>query len=289
MSKMLPVCDIFINFAGLNLKPVVVARKLRQQREKNDIIIMRLNDITRRLTPATLWLLVANVVMFVATILLKQLGVIDLRWTLGAHYWGSEAFGVYQLLTSMFLHADLMHLFFNMFALFTFGPWVERAFGTKRFLVFYFVCGLGAGLVQELVWQFTWQSMSVPVEVTEGGATRVVDMAVTQVLAEHPDWLNGILNSLCAIGASGAMFGVMLAFAVCFPNVPLYLFFIPVPIKAKWAVLGYGALELAFGVSGTFSGVAHFAHLGGLLFGGLLIIIWLKTGTLKRNPYYGNT
>lgn len=286
---MLPVCDIFINFAGLNLKPVVVARKLRQQREKNDIIIMRLNDITRRLTPATLWLLVANVVMFVATILLKQLGVIDLRWTLGGHYWGSEAFGVYQLLTSMFLHADLMHLFFNMFALFTFGPWVERAFGTKRFLVFYFVCGLGAGLVQELVWQFTWQSMSVPVEVTEGGATRVVDMAVTQVLAEHPDWLNGILNSLCAIGASGAMFGVMLAFAVCFPNVPLYLFFIPVPIKAKWAVLGYGALELLFGVSGTFSGVAHFAHLGGLLFGGLLIIIWLKTGTLKRNPYYGNT
>ena len=248
---------------------------------------MNFQDIKRHVTPATLWLLIINIVMFVATVLLEWVGVADLRWWLGAHFWKGSAFAVYQLLTSMFMHADLMHLFFNMFALFTFGPWVERAFGTKRFLLFYFVCGLGAGVVQELVWQYTWQGMVVPIEMTSNGVTKTVEMTISQVLAVHPEWQGQILNELCAIGASGAMFGVMLAFAVCFPNVPLYLFFIPIPIKAKWAVLGYGVLELFFGVSGTFSGVAHFAHLGGLLFGGLMILIWLKTGTLKRYQQYG--
>lgn len=280
---MLPIRDIFTTFAVRN-----VALRGRHDfccpwSKTNIFLTMKLRDITQHVTPATLWLLVANVVMYIATELLELVGV-DLRYLLGTHFWQGSDFAVYQLLTGMFMHDGLLHLFFNMFALFTFGPWLERAFGTPRFLIFYFVCGLGAGVVQELVWQFTWQSQMIPVQLTNGERA---EAAIWQVLAEHPEWQGEILNSIIAIGASGAMFGVLLAFAVCYPNVPLYLFFIPIPIKAKWAVLGYGVLELIFGVSGTFSGVAHFAHLGGLLFGGILIILWLSTGTLKRYPHYG--
>jgi len=154
-------------------------------------------------------------------------------------------FAWWQLISYGFLHGGWAHLFFNMFALYMFGLPIERAWGTRRFIYFYLVCLVGAGLVQ---------------------------LAVAHVSGEvYP-----------TIGASGAVFGVLLAFGMMFPNTPLMLLFPPIPIKAKWFVLGYGALTLFFGVTGTMSGVAHFAHLGGMLFGLGLILYWGRQDYRRR-------
>lgn len=172
---------------------------------------------------------------------------------LGLHFWQSSDFMPWQFFSHMFLHdpSDFLHILCNMFMLWMFGGWIERAMGTKRYLIYYFVCGLGAGFVQELFWQFT-----LP------GGYETYDVAV--------------------FGASGAVFGLLLAFGMIFPKVPLYIMFIPVPIQARFVVLGYGVLELFFGVSGRMSGVAHFAHLGGMLFGILLILYWKNKGSISR-------
>ncbi len=154
-------------------------------------------------------------------------------------------FGPWQLLTYGFLHGGLGHLFFNMFALYMFGLPIEQAWGTKRFVVFYLVCIVGAGLVQLLT------------------------AAVT----------GGIYPT---IGASGGVFGVLLAFGMMYPNQRILLIIPPIPIKAKWFVIGYGLLTLFFGVTGTMSGVAHFAHLGGMLFGLALILYWGRQDYRRR-------
>ena len=146
-------------------------------------------------------------------------------------------FGIWQLVSYGFLHGGLAHLFFNMFALYMFGMPIERLWGTRRFLIFYFVCMVGAGLVQLLV--------------------------------AH---LSGEIYP--TIGASGAVFGLLLAFGMMYPNARIMLLFPPIPMRAKWFVIGYGILTLVFGVTGTMSGIAHFAHLGGMLFGFLLILYW---------------
>jgi len=143
----------------------------------------------------------------------------------------------WQVVTYGLLHGDLMHLFFNMFALYMFGVPVERVWGARRFLTYYFVCLVGAGLIQLLV------------------------AAVTGDI--YP-----------TIGASGAVFGLLLAYGLMFPNSTIMLLIPPVPMKAKYFVVGYGLLTLFFGMTGTMSGVAHFAHLGGMLFGFLLILYW---------------
>lgn len=147
-------------------------------------------------------------------------------------------FQVWQLVSYGFLHDGLAHLFFNMFALWMFGRPIERLFGSGRFAIYYFVCVVGAGLVQLL---------AVSLQSQLAGPT---------------------------IGASGGMFGILLAFGMMYPNQRLVLLFPPIPIKAKWFVILYGALELYFGVTGTVQGVAHFAHLGGMLFGLVLILMW---------------
>lgn len=167
------------------------------------------------------------------------------------HYVGASDFNPAQIITYMFLHdqRSFIHVFFNMFTLFMFGPILERTWGSKRFFMFYMVCGMGAALVQEGVWALTW---------------------------EH-DYIT--------VGASGAIFGLLLGFAFVFPNMPLYLFFIPIPIKAKWMVIGYGVLEFFLGVSGGGT-VAHFAHLGGMLFGLIILLIWRRKGTLHGNGFY---
>ncbi|QOC24294.1 rhomboid family intramembrane serine protease [Wenzhouxiangella sp. AB-CW3] len=146
-------------------------------------------------------------------------------------------FAPWQLVTYGFMHGGLAHLFFNMFALYMFGLPIERLWGTRRFLIYYFVCLMGAGLVQLLVAAVT------------GGV--------------YP-----------TIGASGAVFGLLLAYGMMYPNSTIMLLIPPVPIKAKWFVIGYGALTLFFGMTGTMSGVAHFAHLGGMAFGFGLIVYW---------------
>ena len=146
-------------------------------------------------------------------------------------------FQPWQLVTYGLLHGGFGHLFFNMFAFYMFGVPIERAWGTRRFVIFYVVCLIGAGLVQLMV------------------------AALTQ--GAYP-----------TIGASGAVFGILLAFGMMYPNTRLMLLFPPIPIKAKWFVIGYGALTLFMGVTGTMSGVAHFAHLGGMVFGLALILYW---------------
>jgi membrane associated rhomboid family serine protease len=154
-------------------------------------------------------------------------------------------FAPWQLLTYGFLHGGLGHLFFNMFALYMFGLPIEQAWGTKRFVIFYLVCIVGAGLVQLL--------------------TAAVSGDI------YP-----------TIGASGGVFGLLLAFGMMYPNQRIMLLIPPVPIKAKWFVIGYGALTLFFGVTGTMAGVAHFAHLGGMLFGLALILYWGRQDYRRR-------
>ncbi len=160
-------------------------------------------------------------------------------WPLGPR------FAPWQLISYGFLHGGLMHLFFNMFALYMFGPLIEQAWGTRRFLIFYFVCMIGAGFVQ------------------------LVFVAMTGAMQP-------------TIGASGAVFGLLLAFGMMYPNQRLMLIFPPIPIKAKWFVIGYGLLTLIFGVTGTAAGVAHFAHLGGMLFGLVLILYWGRRDFHRR-------
>jgi len=157
----------------------------------------------------------------------------------------STGFAPWQLVSYGFLHGDLMHLLFNMFALYMFGLPVERLWGARRFLVYYFVCLVGAGLIQLTV------------------AALTGDVYPT-------------------IGASGAVFGVLLAYGMMFPNSTIMLLIPPIPMKAKYFVIGYGLLTLFFGMTGTMSGVAHFAHLGGMLFGFGLIMYW--SSRPRRRP-----
>ena len=168
-----------------------------------------------------------------------------------------------QLVTHMFMHASLTHLFFNMFALWMFGRTLEYELGSKRFLLYYMVTGVGAGLLQLGV---TWIEVS---SLADGVASGTVS----------PYVLQSRIHAV-TIGASGAVFGVLLAFGMMHPNSMIMLLIPPIPIKAKYFVIGYGLLELYLGMSGSQSGVAHFAHVGGMLWGWLLLRYWKKTGKI---------
>ena len=231
-------------------------------------------------------LIAINVLMFLAHLVAEQQGV-DLRAILGLHFYMSADFQPYQLVTYMFMHASFSHLFFNMFALFIFGGTMERAWGEKRFLLYYLVAGVGAALLQETVGLMRYNviagSMN-PLEVeyvlTHGlEALNQGKNFVVPSLAE----LNLVVN-LPAVGASGAVYAILLGFGMQFPNERMFVFPIPFPIKAKYFVVGYAVIELYLGVSGTADGVAHFAHLGGMLFGFLLILYWRKKGRIN-GPY----
>lgn len=210
--------------------------------------------------PVTKHLLVINTLVLLATMVLRMYLRIDLDLWLGLFYWRLDEFNPIQLFTHMFMHANFLHLFVNMFTLWMFGSLLERVLGSKRYLFYYISCGLGAALIQELV-------------------LTCIDMGVLGSAA-------GSIYSV-TVGASGAVFGLLLAFAMIFPNMPMYIIPIPVPIKAKWMVLGYGLLELYFGVSGNMSDVAHYAHLGGMIAGIIIILYWKHNGTLTRgNGFY---
>ena len=209
-------------------------------------------------------LLAINVLLFLATLVMKERGI-DLIGILGLHFFKASDFAPYQLVTYMFMHSGFSHLFFNMFALYMFGGVLERVWGAKRFLIFYLVCGVGAGLLQEIVQyaqyvQLGYDSISM-IPIHRGGAP--VPMA-------------DALNLWTTVGASGAIYAILLGFGMLFPNEKMFVFPIPVPIKAKFFVIGYAVIELLLGMSGTQDGVAHFAHLGGMLFGLLLILYWRK-------------
>ena len=234
--------------------------------------------------PVTRHLLAINVIVWLATVVLHQVNMIDLNRWLGLHFWLGSNFNPAQLFTYMFMHANFTHLFFNMFSLWMFGSLLERVLGSKRYLFYYITCGLGAALVQELVWQFTWQDI-LAASVT-GPVASVTDI-IKAINEGHAAFtMDNFYNSMVTIGASGAVFGILLAFGMLFPNMPMYIIPFPFPIKAKWMVLGYGVIELFFGVTGEMSGVAHFAHLGGMIAGILLILYWRHNGTLTRNGLY---
>lgn len=228
-------------------------------------------------------LLIINVLVWIAQSVLPRIGI-DLESLLALHYWEASGFNPAQLITYMFIHGDFSHIFFNMFSLWMFGRILESVMGQKRFLFYYISCGLGAALVQELVWTFTWRGEMIPMLANLNGVSvDYMTQVVNETIAAGKDL--PFLNSMLTIGASGGVFGILLAFGMLFPNMPLYLMFIPVPVKAKWMVIGYGLIELMFGVSGIMSSVAHFAHLGGMLFGFVVLLYWKKKG-LFRGGYY---
>ena len=228
-------------------------------------------------------LLIINLLVWFAQMVLPRIGI-DVEAYLALHYWQASGFNPVQLISYMFLHGDFSHIFFNMFSLWMFGRILENVMGQKRFLFYYISCGLGAAVVQELVWTMTWRSDFIPALANFNAVSiEQMTMYVDQALAAGEEL--PFLNQMLTIGASGGVFGILLAFGMLFPNMPLYLMFIPVPIKAKWMVIGYGLIELMFGVSGIMNSVAHFAHLGGMLFGVIVLMYWKKKG-LFRGGYY---
>jgi len=230
--------------------------------------------------PVTKNLLIINVLFFLATLAFKQTLNIDLEEYLGLHFFWSRDFKIWQLISYMFMHGSFPHLFFNMFALYMFGSVLENTWGSKRFLIFYAVTGIGAGLVQELVCAIRLYPLlsQLPSDVIELIRNEGRDLLlsgknyINPVMAEF----NIIYNTI-TVGASGSIFGLLLAFGMLFPNQPLYLMFIPIPVKAKYFVIGYAVIELFLGVGNfQFDNVAHFAHLGGMFFGYFLIRKWKR-------------
>ncbi|MBE6195783.1 MAG: rhomboid family intramembrane serine protease [Rikenellaceae bacterium] len=205
-------------------------------------------------------LIIANCIALLATELLPIGG--DIIGYLALFNPESPFFHSFQVVSYMFLHGGLEHLFFNMFALWMFGRTLEAEIGSKRFLTYYLVCGIGAALLQLGVGWLEYDHA-----VRTYGAMSLQARALLQVPT---------------VGASGAVFGLLLAFGVMHPNAVIMLMFPPIPMKAKWFVVIYGLIELFFGMSGRQPGVAHFAHLGGMLWGWLLLIYWKR----RREIYY---
>ncbi len=197
------------------------------------------NSFRNSVPPTVLNLLIINCLGLMASTLFPVL-----NYYLGLHTIQSHDFMAYQLITYMFLHGDLSHLFFNMFALWMFGRTLEYELGSRRFLTYYMVCGIGAGLIQVAL------GMMYPFSIT--------------------------------VGASGAVFGLLLAFGVMHPNAVIMLLIPPIPIKAKYFVMLYGALELYLGWRNSIGdNVAHFAHLGGMLWGFILLTYWKYKGNIR--------
>jgi len=216
----------------------------------------------QRTTPIVLNLIIINVLVWFAQLAFggnEQLNRVNDLFAL--HHYKSEVFRPYQLVTHMFMHGGLFHLLFNMLALCMFGTMIERVWGPKRFLIFYLVCGLGAGLAQMGSYMFDfWQ----------------IDHA--NISSELFNEYQTALRINCTVGASGAIMGVLAAFGYLFPNTKLFIMPIPVPVKAKWAILGIIALDVFGGISNTPNdNIAHFAHIGGALIGFLIVLYWNKT------------
>lgn len=212
-------------------------------------------------------LLILNVLVFFGMFVAERYGI-DLNQWLGLHFFMADDFNAAQLFTYMFMHANFQHIFFNMLALWMFGRILENVWGGSRFLFYYIVCGLGAGLVQEAVqavYYFTTLAQYDGVSFPNG---------VTISMGEF-------LNMWNTVGASGAVYGILLAFGMLFPNEQMFVFPLPFPIKAKWFVLGYAVIELMLGLGNSaHDNVAHFAHLGGMLFGFLVLLYWKKKGRM---------
>jgi len=226
-------------------------------------------------------LLIINGLLFFATISLDELGIDMIKW-LGLHQFQSKDFMPHQLVTHFFMHADFTHLLFNMFALWMFGKVLENVWGGKRFLIYYMITAIGAAALHLAVSQYEILSLqsqlhpsNLEILLLEGG----------QILEGGQNYSNQIMGKLNllintpTVGASGAVFGILLAFGMLFPNTLLYIYF-AIPVKAKYFVMAYGILELYLGfINNPSDNVAHFAHLGGMLFGFILLKYWEKNNT----------
>lgn len=242
------------------------------------------NSFFSRIPTITKNLIIINFIVWLATMVLSSRVGFDIEKFGALHYFEASDFNPVQLITYMFMHADFTHFFFNMFALFMFGTTIERTLGQTRFLFYYISCGLGAAIIQEITWYFTWESIfTMPLANQNAISLEEMSQAITQAQAMGIDL--PFLNQLLTVGASGAVYGILLAFGMIFPNQPIYMMFIPVPIKAKYFVIGYGAIELLYGLSMANDGVAHFAHLGGMLFGLLMILYWKRKGIINGNYF----
>jgi len=263
-------------------------------------------------------LLIINGLMFAAQIVAEKSFGISLEDLLGLHYPPSMAFKPWQFITYMFMHGNIVHLFFNMFALWMFGYALENIWGARRFLVYFLVTGIGAALVHYLVIFITINPTVVMLNglIADPNAPAIFDFInqhalqinqysgdifiqsqkfqeALQTLAYSPenrlalqiahnflvDYREYYLSLPNVIGASGAVFGILLAFGMLFPNTLIFIYFL-FPIKAKYFVIIYGLIELFYGFTGAESNVAHFAHLGGMIFGFFLILYWKKRGRL---------
>jgi membrane associated rhomboid family serine protease len=185
----------------------------------------------------------------------------------------------------MFMHGGIAHLFFNMFALFMFGRVLEQVWGSKRFFIYYFFTGLGAAILHSFVNYIEAQSIMSSLSPEYIALIKNEGTDIYLQGKNYSDMSMAALNALFnipTVGASGAVFGVLLAFGMYFPNTQLMLLFPPIPIKAKYFVIGYGLIELYLGFTQSNSNIAHFAHLGGMLFGFILIKIWQK----QKNKFY---
>jgi membrane associated rhomboid family serine protease len=255
-------------------------------------------------------LLIINGIMYLATLVLRQQGV-DLIDMLGLHYFASEKFKVYQIFTYMFLHdsGSIMHILLNMLALYMFGSAVENVWGGKRFLQFYLLTGLGAAVAhyaivyfqlnpeisffnayinanspEEMTSLLTNEAFKYPYSTQFYEFIKSNELSTSESISYASQIRTQLLNAPVIIGASGAVYGVLLGYGMLFPNSLLYLFF-AIPVKAKYVVVLYGVIELFSGISGG-GNVAHFAHLGGLLTGFIIIMIWRSKSKRKSDDFY---
>ncbi|MDR1003752.1 MAG: rhomboid family intramembrane serine protease [Prevotellaceae bacterium] len=234
-------------------------------------------------------LLIINALFFLATLVAPKYGI-HLEQYLGLHYFLAKDFNLAQLITYMFMHGGFTHLFFNMFAVWMFGSLLERTWGARRYLFYYMVCGIGAGLIQLLV-AYLRIRMLEP-HITPEMMAQIYDQGAAIILSgqNYVDPIWGQLNALYnapTVGASGAIFGILLGFGMSYPDERIIVFPIPIPIKAKYLVIGYALIELYSGVlNNPYDNVAHFAHLGGMLFGLILMLYWRHKDKLKGNGFY---
>ncbi|MBR6600842.1 MAG: rhomboid family intramembrane serine protease [Bacteroidaceae bacterium] len=222
-------------------------------------------------------LIIINVLCFFGAIVAEKYGI-NLNDVLGLHYFESEKFRLYQLFTYMFMHSGFEHIFFNMFAVWMFGRILETVWGPQRFLLYYVLCGMGAGLVQEVTQYFEFIPYMADMAQLSAYAPETI-VPINGVTHTAGQWLAMYerVISVPTVGASGAVYAILMAFGMLFPNQEIFIFPLPMPIKAKWLIIGYFVIELGMGIMGN-DGVAHFAHLGGMIFGFLLILYWRKRG-----------
>ena len=237
------------------------------------------------LPPVVKNLILLNVLLWLVDLVAQNVFGIQLTMLLGLYFPRSEEFMPLQIVTHMFMHGSFWHLFFNMYALFIFGLVLENTWGPKRFFIYYMVSGLGAAFVHESVILFQYERL---MNVISPDQLQLVLNEGTAYLREGKVFTDSTMQSLQlllntpTVGASGAVFGILLAFGVLFPNTQLMLLIPPIPIRAKYFVMIYGGIELYLAFTQPGSNIAHAAHLGGMIFGYILIRYWRKT----TNTFY---